>query len=129
MANPMVSSESALESAGTLFTSPDVDEARSYFASKSRTLTSKLTTVPDAVGRLIHDGDYVASGGFGGVRIATAVLHEIVRQGRKNLGFAGHTATHDFQIMAAGRCIDRCDAAYIVGLEIRGLSAHARRYM
>jgi len=30
-------------------------------------------TVSEAVSRFIHDGDYIASGGFGGVRIATAV--------------------------------------------------------
>ncbi|HRE28327.1 MAG TPA: CoA transferase, partial [Anaerolineales bacterium] len=58
-----------------------------------------------------------------------AVLHEIVRQRKHNLGFAGHTTTHDFEILAAGQCFDRCDAAYVVGLEVRGLSPNARRYM
>ena len=62
-------------------------------------------TVQEAVARFVHDGDYVASGGFGMVRIATAILHEIVRQGRKDLGFSGHTATHDFQIMCAGEVL------------------------
>jgi glutaconate CoA-transferase subunit A len=86
-------------------------------------------SVSDAVSRLIHDGDYLASGGFGGVRISTAPLHEIVRQRKKNLGLSGHTATHDFQILAAGKCFDRCDIAYVVGLEMRGLSPNARRLM
>ena len=36
-------------------------------------------------------------------------------------------ATHDCQILSAGECFDRCDAAYIVGLEARGLSTNARR--
>jgi glutaconate CoA-transferase, subunit A len=114
---------------GELFSAPDVDTARTFFAQKSRAMTDKRMSVAEAVSRFIHDGDYVASGGFGGVRIATAVLHEIVRQHRRHLGFAGHTATHDFQIMAAGQCFDRCDAAYIVGLEMRGLSAGARRWI
>jgi glutaconate CoA-transferase subunit A len=118
-----------VEPSGELFVSPDVDRARAYFAGKPRTRTSKLTTVEDAVDRLVHDGDYIASGGFGGVRIATAILHEIVRRRRKHLGFSGHTTTHDFQIMSAGKCFDRCDAAYVVGLELRGLSPCARRYM
>ena len=56
----------------------------------------------EAVARFVHDGDYLASGGFGTNRIATAALHEIVRQKKRNLGFAGHTTTHDFQILAAG---------------------------
>ncbi len=118
-----------LFSQGELFSSPCVDEARSFFMQKPRTMANKLMSVSEAVSRFVHDGDYIASGGFGGVRIATSVLHEIVRQSKKNLGLSGHTATHDFQILAAGRCFDRCDIAYIVGLEMRGLSPNARRYM
>jgi glutaconate CoA-transferase subunit A len=45
------------------------------------------------------------------------------------MGFAGHTATHDFEILCAGEVFDRVDADYIVGLEARGLSPCARRYM
>jgi len=116
------------EGIGPLFTDPDPDNARQFFHKKSRALVNKLMTVHDAVKKFVHDGDYLAVGGFGGVRVPTAVLHEIVRQGRKNLGFAGHTATHDNQILAAGECFDRCDAAYIVGLEARGLSPQSRRY-
>ncbi len=92
-------------------------------------MTDKRMTVQEAVSRFIHDGDYVASGGFGLVRIATAILHEIVRQGRKNLGFSGHTSTHDFQILCAGECFNRCDAAYVIGLELFGRSPKARRWM
>lgn len=40
---------------------------------------------------------------------------------------AGHTSTHNFQILAAGGCIDRCDVAYAVGLKARGLSKVGRR--
>lgn len=112
-----------------LFVSPDVNVAREFFRTKPRAMTNKLMSVSEAVRRFVHDGDYFASGGFGGVRISTAVLHEIVRQRKKNLGFSGHTATHDFQILAAGKCFDRCDIAYIVGLEMRGLSSNARRVM
>lgn len=116
-------------SVGTLFMSPDVESARQFFEQKSRAPTNKLLSVSEAVTRLIHDGDYLGSGGFGTVRIATSILHEIVRQRKQHLGIAGHTTTHDFEILAAGRCFDRCDAAYIVGLEVRGLSPQARRYM
>lgn len=37
------------------------------------------------------------------------LLPEIVRQHRKNLRISGHTATHDFQILAAGDCIAGVD--------------------
>ena len=112
-----------------LFSSPDVNAAREFFKHKSRARTNKLMSVSDAVSRFVHDGDYLASGGFGGVRISTAILHEIVRQRKKKLGMSGHTATHDFQILAAVKCFDRCDIAYVVGLEMRGLSPNARRMM
>ena len=110
-----------------LFTNPDADEAREHFKSKSRRMVDKTTTVKDAVANLVNDGDYFAAGGFGSNRIPAAVLHEIVRQKKKNLGFSGHTSTHDMQILVAGNCINRCDAAYVVGLEARGLSKNARK--
>src|SRR5437016_313565 len=120
---------------GVLFASPSANRARQFFATKPRALTDKLTTVADAVARLVADGDYLAIGGFGADRIPTAVVHEVLRQGRQNLGFAGHTATHDFQVLCAGnltgrgRTLARVDVAYIIGLEARGLSPHARRVM
>jgi glutaconate CoA-transferase subunit A len=114
---------------GELFQSPDVEQARAFFQTKSRAMTVKLMTVSEAVDRFIHEGDYLATGGFGGVRIATSVMHEILRRRYTRLGFSGHSTTHDFQILAAGECFDRCDAAYVVGLERRGMSPNARRYM
>ncbi|HHW74710.1 MAG TPA: CoA transferase subunit A [Firmicutes bacterium] len=110
-----------------LFTDPDADSAREHFRSKSRKLVSKVTTAKKAVSRLLKDGDYLAVGGFGSNRIPTALLHEIVRQGKNNLGFSGHTATHDLQILAGGKCINRCDIAYVIGLEARGLSPISRK--
>jgi glutaconate CoA-transferase, subunit A len=112
---------------GDLLTSPDSDESREYFRNKDKKCVSKITTVKAAVEKHINDGDYLGVGGFGGNRIPAAVLHEIVRQKKKNLGLAGHTATHDGQILAAGNCVDRCDIAYVVGLEARGLSKNARK--
>ena len=119
---------------GPMFTDPDPDVARAFFREKKGALKDKLMSVSDAVAEFVHDGDYLASGGFGGNRIATALLHEVVRQERTGLGFAGHTTTHDFQILAAGtrtgkQIFSRLDAAYILGLEARGLSAQARRLM
>ena len=114
---------------GELFMPPDVDGARAFFRQKPRALVDKRGTVQDTVARLIHDGDYLATGGFGSVRLPTAILHEIVRTCKRNLGFAGHSTTHDFQILAAGRVLDRCDISYVVGLELRGLSPNGRRLL
>src|SRR5881227_114443 len=120
---------------GPLFTDPSAEALRAAFAAKPRALTDKLTTVADAVARLVRDGDYLAIGGFGADRLPTAVVHEIVRQRQQDLAFAGHTATHDFQVLCAGnltgrgRTLAKVDAAYVVGLEARGLSPHARRVL
>jgi len=114
---------------GPLFMSPDADKARDFFRQKERALINKVMSVREAVDLFVHDGDYLGIGGFGANRIPAAICHEIVRQKKKNLAFAGHTSTHDFQILVAGEVFNRCDIAYIVGLEARGLSPNARRYM
>ena len=114
---------------GPLFMDPDPDKARAHFKKKSRALIDKTMSVKDAVSKFIPDGTYIAIGGFGGVRVPVAIMHEILRQGKKKLGLSGHTATHDFQILAAGECFDRCDIAYVIGLEARGVSKNARKYM
>ncbi|MFO0926596.1 MAG: CoA-transferase [Gemmataceae bacterium] len=120
---------------GPLFSDPSSTAARQAFTAKPRGLVDKVTTVADAVRRLVHDGDYLVLGGFGGDRIPTAVAHEIVRQNPQQLRVAGHTATHTFQILAIGNRLGRgqliaaLDIAYVVGMEARGLSPHARRVM
>ncbi len=121
--------------AGPLYTDPSANHAREFFAHKPRGMVDKVTSAQEAVRRLIHDGDYLAVGGFGCDRLPTAVMHEILRQKKQNLTLNGHTATHDFQILCAGnltgrgQTLKRVEIAYIVGLEARGLSPHARRVM
>ncbi len=120
---------------GPLLSDPSANAQRRAFRDKPRPLTAKLMSVKDAVAKFVHDGDYLAIGGFGTNRIPAAVCHEILRQEKKNLRFAGHTATFDFQLLCAGNMLGRgptlaaVDSAYIVGIEARGLSPHARRVM
>lgn len=120
---------------GALLGDPSADHARQFFVTKPRALTDKVMSVAEAVRLFVHDGDYFASGGFGCARIPTAVLHEILRERRQHLRFAGHTATHDFQLLCAGNGLGQgqtlaaVDVAYIVGMEARGMSPHARRVM
>ncbi len=114
---------------GALFADPDPDAARAFFRTKSRRAVNKLMELSEAVKQYVHDGDYLAVGGFGANRTPIAACHEIVRQGRKNMGFAGHTATHDMQILSAGKVYNRLDVAYVVGLEARGLSKCSRAYV
>src|SRR5690242_6906474 len=76
---------------GRLFSDPDPDAARAAFARQARALCDKRTTVAEAIAKYVRDGDYLAVGGFGVNRIPTAVVHEILRQKKQNLSFAGHT--------------------------------------
>jgi glutaconate CoA-transferase subunit A len=114
---------------GTLFTDPDPDAARAFFQKKSRIKKNKTMSLKQAVKTFVHDGDYLGIGGFGANRTPVAACHEIVRQKKKNLGFAGHTSTHDMQVLSAGKVYNQCDVAYVVGLEARGLSACTRKYL
>jgi glutaconate CoA-transferase subunit A len=115
------------EGQGPLFMSPDPFGFREHRRAKNRGQRPKLASVSEAVSRYVHDGVYLATGGFSTNRIPVALLHEIVRQRKKDLGFAGHSTTHDSQILSAGGGLNRVDAAYIIGLESRGLSTAARR--
>jgi glutaconate CoA-transferase, subunit A len=112
-----------------LFMDPDPDKARDFFRTKARAMVDKRMTEKEVVEKFIPDGCYLAIGGFGANRIPTAVIHEILRARRKNLGFLGHTSTHDCQLLCAGKCFNRLDSAYVVGLEARGLSPNSRRYL
>ena len=114
---------------GELFSDPDADKEREFFKAKSRKKVNKVMPLADAIAKYVHDGDYLGIGGFGANRTPIAACHEIVRQGRRKMGFAGHTATHDMEILSAGEVYDRIDAAYIVGLEARGLSTCSRKYI
>ncbi len=107
------------------FTPPN--DFREFNRTKSRAMISKITDLHSVIKNLVKDGDYIGIGGFGMDRIPAAALHEIVRQKKKHLTLAGHTATHDGQILCAGGCIDKVDAAYVVGVELIGLSPNYRR--
>ncbi|MCP4217211.1 MAG: CoA transferase subunit A [bacterium] len=117
------------EGKGILFADPDPDKLRAYFREKSGKMTDKVMPLKEAVEKFTKDGYYLGIGGFGANRTPVASCHELIRQGRKNMALAGHTATHDFQLLCAGEVFDRLDVAYVVGLEARGLSPCARRYL
>ena len=114
---------------GTLFSDPDPDKIREFFRMKSRKMVNKVMELKDAIAKFVHDGDYLGIGGFGANRTPIAACHEIVRQGRKNMGLSGHTVTHDMEILSAGEVYDRLDVAYVVGLEARGLSTCSKNYV
>ena len=74
------------EGQGELIGWHDPDENRAWVRdNKSRGLIDKRMSVKDAVSRFVKDGDFLAIGGFGHVRVPMAVVYEIIRQGRRDL--------------------------------------------
>jgi acyl CoA:acetate/3-ketoacid CoA transferase alpha subunit len=116
------------EGQGELIGWHDPDDAREWvMKNKSRALKDKTMLAGEAVSRFVHDGDFVASGGFGHVRISMAIVYEIIRQKKENLILAGKTAVHDLDILVGSGCVNRVEVAYSFGHELRGLSPASRR--
>ncbi|MGD0352233.1 MAG: CoA-transferase [Dehalococcoidia bacterium] len=116
------------EGRGELLGWHDPDEARDWvLQNKSRELKDKAMSVKEAVSRFVHDGDFIASGGFGHVRVSMAIVYEIIRQKKRNLAMAGKTAVHDIDILVGSGCVNRAEVAYCFGHELRGLSPASKR--
>ena len=88
------------EGKGELIGWHDPDDNREFvLKNKSRELKDKTTTVKEVVANFIHDGDFIASGGFGHTRIAMSIVYEIIRQKKRELVMAGKTAVHDIDLL------------------------------
>ena len=106
----------------------DPDDARQYVRqNKDRQLKDITLSAEEAVAHFIEDGDFIASGGFGHIRISMAIIHEIIRQGKRKLVLAGKTGVYDADLLIAARCVDRIEVAYAFGHELRGLAPASRR--
>jgi 3-oxoacid CoA-transferase subunit A/glutaconate CoA-transferase subunit A len=116
------------EGMGELLGWHDPDEHRRWILrNKSRSLEDKQVSMRDAVAKFVRDGDYIAIGGFGHVRISMASVYEMVRQRKRKLVMAGKPGVHDMDILVAAGCVDKVEVAYGFGHELRGLSPASRR--
>jgi len=116
------------EGQGELIGWHDPDEHRQWVReNKSRELKDKQMTVAEAVDRFVHDGAFIAMGGFGHIRVPMALIYEIIRQGKRDLTMAGKTAVHDIDVLIGAGCVNRVEVAYSFGHELRGLSPAGRR--
>ena len=116
------------EGEGPLLGWYDPDEMREWFRNnKRRDMYDKTMTAKEVVSKFVRDGSYIASGGFGHVRVSMNIIYEIIRQRKRNLIMAGKTAVHDIDVLIAAGCVDRVEVAYSFGHELRGLSPASRR--
>jgi len=90
-----------------------------------QSLENKVITLEEAVSRYVTDG---CSLSFGGIiaREPMAVVYEIVRQRRKNLTYITDSSVEPAEIMIAGGCIRKLEAAY-VWVGVVGIGHNYRR--
>lgn len=82
------------------------DEARKHTASKNKSKRDKRKSLPEAVQEFIHDGDNVGIGGFVNSRQPISIIHEIIRQGRKNLTLSFQSAGLAVEYLAGAMVLD-----------------------
>jgi 3-oxoacid CoA-transferase subunit A/glutaconate CoA-transferase subunit A len=116
------------EGSGELVGWHDPDENRRWILeNKPRDLRDKRMSPQEAIARFLHDGDFIAFGGFGHIRTPMALVYEIIRQKKQDLVIAGKTAVHDVDLLLGAGCVSRIEVAYAFGHELRGLSPAGRR--
>jgi 3-oxoacid CoA-transferase subunit A/glutaconate CoA-transferase subunit A len=116
------------EGQGELLGWQDPDENRAWIReNKPRGLFDKRMSAQEAVQKFVKEGDFLAFGGFGHIRVPMAFIYEIIRQGCRNLNIAGKTAVHDIDVLIGAGCVSKVECAYSFGHELRGLSPAGRR--
>lgn len=93
------------------------DDVRAQRASKARGLTPKLMTEREAVSQYVADGDYIGCDLTYFIRGPNALIHEIIRQGRKHLWFCAKYSYAEAVILLGGGCVDRIDAGFVAAGE------------
>ncbi len=116
------------EGDGELLAWCDPEEHREWVRkNKSSSMEDKVMDLREAVSKFVQDGNFIALGGFGHVRVSMAAIYEIIRQKKGNLAVSGKTAVHDLDCLIAAECVSKVEAAYSFGHELRGLSPASRR--
>jgi 3-oxoacid CoA-transferase subunit A/glutaconate CoA-transferase subunit A len=132
IAKPVPEARSTMEvvmrGEGPLLGWHDPDEQRKWIReNKPRRMTDKRMDIKQAVSRFVSDGDLLAMGGFGHVRVSMAAIYEMIRQKKRNITLSGKTATHDCDLLLSSGVVSRIEVAYSFGHELRGLSPASRR--
>ena len=86
---------------------------------------SKVTSMTEAVKQHVHSGDFLFIGGYV-CRPPTAAIHEIIRQGIRDLTITRSNAADDFDLMIGAGTIKRFIATFL-SLGLYGLGRCYRR--
>jgi glutaconate CoA-transferase subunit A len=88
-------------------------------------MMSKVMTMREAIAEHIHDGDFVFIGGYI-CRTPFSAIHEIIRQGRRDLTVTRSNAADDFDMMIGAGVINRFISTFL-SLGLYGLGRCFRR--
>jgi glutaconate CoA-transferase subunit A len=86
---------------------------------------SKVMTMQEAVAQHVYDGAFLFIGGYI-CRPPFSAIHEIIRQGRRDLTITRSNAADDFDLMIGAGCVKRFIATFI-SLGLYGLARCYRR--
>ena len=75
--------------------------------------TNKVISLQEAVEEFIHDGTHITFGGFTMQRHPMAFIHEMIRQGKRELVIYGHSPGIDADILIGAGAVKRVEVAYI----------------
>jgi glutaconate CoA-transferase subunit A len=86
---------------------------------------SKVTTMREAIAAHVHDGDFLYIGGYI-CRTPFSAVHEIIRQGKKDLTITRSNAADDFDMLIGAGVVKRFLSTFI-SLGLYGLARCYRR--
>lgn len=87
--------------------------------------SSKVCDIKTAVSQ-IEDGSRIALGGFAIYQKPMALVHEMIRQRKKNLTVVGVASSIEVDLLVGAGCLDSIETSY-VGFEKYGLAPNFRR--
>ncbi len=85
---------------------PTPKEARKAAVAKKKGLHDKRTTLKEAVSKYVKDGMNIGIGGFVNTRTPVAIIHEIIRQGCKDITISMQSNSICAELLAAAMIVD-----------------------
>lgn len=90
------------------------DEFRKHVGQKNRAMVNKLMSPEEAVKRFVADGDYIVWECTYVQRGPSALIREIIRQGKKHLWAGAKFSMLMVSLIVAGKCCDRIDTGFFL---------------
>lgn len=72
---------------------------------------NKIMTAEEAVKNFVKDGDTLVTGNFL-TSLPLALVHEIIRQRKKNLEFVSQSGIEEMELLLGGNCLNRITTAF-----------------